>query len=102
MAAPMAIVIALGVAYARFGQIPAVQNGFAGLASAAAALVLATALKIAAPLRTRPTGIIVAIVTFAGVAALRISLPAVIAVMAPLSILLAWRASLPPTRRPRA
>ena len=38
MAAPMAIVIMLGAVYGRFGQLPWVQQGFAGLAAAASAL----------------------------------------------------------------
>lgn len=90
MAAPMVIVLVLGVAYARFGGIPAVHAGFDGLAAAASALVLATALKIAAPLRTRPLGIAIAVATFAAIALLRLPLPAVMAVVAPVSILLAY------------
>ncbi len=102
MAAPMAIVIGLGAIYARYSQIPAVQHAFAGLAAAAAALVLATALKIAAPLRARPLGIFIALLTFAAIAVLRYKLPFVILVMAPVSISLA-RLSAPRRRlRPRA
>jgi chromate transporter len=91
MAAPMAIVIGLGVVYGRYGQELVVRHGFAGLAAAASALVLATALKIAAPLRGRPIGIAVATATFTAIAVLRLPLPLVLAVVAPLSILLVWR-----------
>lgn len=90
LAAPMAIVILLGLAYGRLDQIPAVQHAFAGLAAAAAALLLATAWRIAAPLLVRPAGAAVALVTFLMIAVLRMPLPLVIAVVAPLSILLAW------------
>jgi chromate transporter len=91
MAAPMAIVLGLGVLYARTSDLPVVRHGMAGLAAIASALVLATALKIAAPLRSRPVGIVVALATFVAVAVLRWPLPPVLLAAAPLSILLAWR-----------
>jgi len=53
LAAPMAIVLALGALYARFGGIPVVQHGLAGLAAAACGLVAATAVKIAWPVVRR-------------------------------------------------
>jgi hypothetical protein len=64
MAAPFATVILLGLVHDRYGDLPAVQHTFHGLAAAASALVLANALRIAAPLRTRPAGIAVAVATF--------------------------------------
>ncbi len=91
MAAPMAIVLLLGLAYAQLGQIPAAQHAFAGLSPAAAALVLATACRIAAPLCTRPLGAAVAALTFGMVAVLRLPLPLAIVTLVPLSILLARR-----------
>lgn len=91
MAAPMTIVLALGVVYARYSELPAVHAAFDGLAAAATALVLATALKIAAPLRTRWLDIAIAVVTFIGVAVMRWPLPLVLVVVAPLSILIAQR-----------
>jgi chromate transporter len=91
MAAPMTIVILLGMVYGRFGGLPAVHAAFDGLAAAATALVLATAIKIAAPLRTRPLGLGIAVVTFTGIAVVRWPLPLVLAIVAPLSILAAWR-----------
>jgi len=91
MAAPMAIVLTLAVLYSQFAEEPIVRNAFAGLAAAASALVLATALKIAAPLRTRPTAIGVALLTVGALVVLRWPLPVVLGVMAPISILLAAR-----------
>ena len=49
LAAPMAIVLVLGAMCGRFGGIPVVQHGLAGLAAAACGLVAATAVKIAWP-----------------------------------------------------
>jgi chromate transporter len=92
LAAPMAIVLTLGAVYGRFDQVPAVRHLFVGLAAAASALALATALRIAAPLRRRPVGIAVAALTFAAIAVLRAPLPAVLVLMLPLSLLLGrWR-----------
>jgi chromate transporter len=91
MTAPMAIVILLGLAYARLDQIAQVRHAFAGLSAGAAALVLSTAWRIASPLRARPVGAAIAVAAFACVAVLRWSLPLVIAGLAPIAVLLAWR-----------
>ena len=91
LAAPMAIVLALASVYDRFAEVPVVADAFAGLAAAASALVLSMALKISAPLRVRPTSILVWLATLAAIALFRWPLPAVLAVMAPVSILLAHR-----------
>ena len=91
MAAPVASVILLGLIYDRYGDLPVVRHGFAGLAAAASALVLANALKIAAPLRKRPIGIGIAAVTFVAIAVLRLPLPLVLPAMAAVSTLLLWR-----------
>lgn len=88
MAAPVASVIALGVIYDRYGHVPTVRHAFAGLAAAAAAMVLSNALKIAAPLRSRPVGIAVAAATFLAIAALRLPLAPVLVSMTTLSVLL--------------
>ena len=91
MAAPVATVILLGLVYDGYGDLPAVEHTFHGLAAAASALVLANALRIAAPLRTRPAGIVVAVATFIAIAVLRLPLPPVLPAMAAISTLLVWR-----------
>ena len=91
MTAPTAIVIALGLFYARFQEEPLVRHGFAGLAAAASGLIVAMALKIAAPLRRDAQAAVIALLTFAAIAWLRLPLLAVMAVMAPLGIAMAWR-----------
>jgi chromate transporter len=90
MAAPMAVVIVLGVFFAHFRDVPAVRHGFAGLAAGASALVLATALKIAAPLRHRVDGILVAVATLAAIAVIRLPMLPVLLVLAPVGVLVAW------------
>jgi len=91
MAAPMVVVLLLGVIYERYAGVPAVQHLFIGLASAASGLVLGTSLKIAAPLRTSPIGIALAVVAFAAVAVFRLPLLPTLLVLAPASVLIAWR-----------
>ena len=91
LAAPMVIVVALGGLYAQYGHIPVVARGFAGLAAAAAGLVVAMALKIAAPLRGHWVGIAVAVVAFLLIAVARTPLLPTMLLMAPLSVLLCRR-----------
>src|ERR1700743_2439227 len=59
IAAPTAIVLALGVVYARCRSDPPVVHRFAGLAAAAAGLLISMALKLATPLWGKPFGIAV-------------------------------------------
>jgi chromate transporter len=91
IAAPSAIVIALGVVYERFEGDPHVQHLFAGLAAAAAGLLVSTALKIAAPLRGRYVSLAVVALCFVAIAVLRLPLLLTMLILAPLSILLTWK-----------
>lgn len=91
LAAPIAIAIALGAVYARYQGEPVVRHLFAGLAAAAAGLVLAVAAKLAAPVLRNPAGIGVAIAAFVAIAVLRLPLIWTMAVLAPISVLLATR-----------
>ncbi len=88
MFAPMAIIIAMGMVYARIGGHPSVQHAFAGLSAAASAMVIAVSLKIASPLLQRPYALVVVAVTFVAAAVLRLPMLYVVLVCAPLSILL--------------
>jgi chromate transporter len=90
MSTPFLIVIALGLFYARFQDHPSVRHAFAGLAATAAGLIIATALKIAAPIRKDWGAIGLAAVTFAAIAVLRTPLLPTMAVMAPVGIAAAW------------
>ncbi len=91
LAAPMAVVVGLGVLFARGGDNPVVAHAFAGLAASASGLVVAMAVKIAWPMRTHAAGIGIAVLGFAAVAVLRLPLLPVMAVLAPASILLCRR-----------
>ena len=91
LAAPMAIVMLLGGVYARYGNLPIVTHGFAGLAAAASGLVVAMAVKVAAPLRGRWLACAVAFVAFVSIAVLKWPLLATMLTLAPASILLRLR-----------
>ncbi len=91
MAAPVAIVIGLGVAYDQYADYPSVHRAFTALAAAAAAYLFANALKIAAPLRGRPLAVGVAVCTFVVIAVLRLPLPAALPVLALGSTFLLWK-----------
>jgi chromate transporter len=92
MVAPVAIVIALGVLYERYGAVGRMPGAIAGLGATAAGLVAATAFKMARPLLARRpvSSGAVAVMAFAGVGILRLPLDVVMAVMAPISVALAW------------
>lgn len=91
LAAPVAIVIALGAVYERIGSIPAVHHALLGLAAGAAGLFAAAALRIAWPAARRPAHAGVVGLAFALFGVLHLPLPVVIAIATPLSVLVAWR-----------
>ena len=88
IAAPTAIVLALGMIYARFSHEPHVVHMFAGLAAAAAGLLISMAVKLAAPLRRKPLAIAIALAIFAAIAGFHLPLVTTMLVMAPVSIFL--------------
>jgi len=91
LAAPTVIVIGLGVVYARYADDPTLRHVFAGLAAAAAGLLISTALKIGMPLLKRPVGLAVAALVVLAVAVLRLPLVPTMLIMAPLGILACWK-----------
>lgn len=90
---PFVIVILLGLAYQRFGDLEPVRHALAGMSAVAAGLVAATALKMALDLPRQWKNMIFAGLMFAGVAVLRWPLLTVLVVLIPLA-LLAFRKAL--------
>ncbi|MBS0540363.1 MAG: chromate transporter [Proteobacteria bacterium] len=86
IAAPLAVVLALGVVYARYRGDPHVVHMFAGLAAAAAGLLVSMAIKIALPLRRKPVSIALAVIVFTAIAGFHLPLVPTMLVMAPISI----------------
>jgi chromate transporter len=91
IAMPFAIVLSLGIVYQRFGDVPAVRRALTGMSAVAAGLILATAIKMASAVPRRVLPISLAALAFAGVGLIRLPLIAVIAVIAPAGVFLAWR-----------
>ena len=92
-AAPVAIVLVLAALNDRFGGIGRAHDMLLALGAAAAGLVAATVAKIARPvLVARPwTAAPVIALVFVGAGVLKFPLPAVLAVVAPLSLAFVWR-----------
>lgn len=93
IAAPTAIVVALGVIYDRTKDDPYIRHLFAGLAAAAAGLLVTTAIKIALPLRRKPLALALSSLGFVAIALLRLPLLPTLAVLVPVSVLATWRFS---------
>lgn len=92
MGPPVVIVTLLGILYAHYGHLEWLQRILAGIAAAAAGLIIAVVAKMARPLFTARLDFapFVAIAAFVAIGIFRWPLPLVLLVLAPLSIALAW------------
>jgi len=90
---PFLIVTLLGLIYAYYGDIAALQRVLAGVAAAAAGLTISTGLKMAGPLLRQRPGFAhgVAMAAFLAVGVLSWPIYWVLGVLIPCSIALAWR-----------
>ncbi|MGI4858985.1 MAG: chromate transporter [Janthinobacterium lividum] len=93
IACPSVIVVLLGIFYERTQDNLYVRHLFTGLAAAAAGLLVAMAVKILLPLRTKPVAIVIALLGFVAIALLRWPLLPTMLVLTPISMVLASRAS---------
>jgi chromate transporter len=91
IAGPSLVVIGLGVLYEHTQNDPHIRHLFAGLAAAAAGLLISMAVKIVMPLRRKPAGAAIAVLGFIAIALLRFPLLPTMLVLTPLSIFLAAR-----------
>jgi chromate transporter len=89
---PLVIVTILAALYAHFGDLAVLTRILGGIASAAAGLIIANVAKMAEPLFRGRWNFapFVAIAGFVAVALMRWPLPYVFAVLAPVSVALAW------------
>ncbi len=69
---PSILIILLGIGYAKFGENPHVIGALHGMGAVAAALFIATGLKLLTALKSNPMGLVlcgvISIVTFVGIA----------------------------------
>ena len=94
LAVPLVIVLVLATLYAQFAQWPVVSGALRGMAVVAAGLIVATACKLVAALRTNPVGLApcvgLVLATLLAVAWWRWPLAAVVGSLGSLSIAIAW------------
>jgi len=88
---PFLIVIAIGMLYVRYEQLPLVQQALSGMSSAAIGLLITNGLKMASilPRHWRPW--LFTLLAFAGVGVLRWPLIGVLGGLAPFGIAAAWK-----------
>ncbi|HEY6239741.1 MAG TPA: chromate transporter [Burkholderiales bacterium] len=92
MTAPFFMILALGALYTQYGHLPAVSAPFRGISAAAAGLVVAMGLKMAASRRLRSAMALFALITFIGIALVRLPLVVFLLGAVPLSVAAAvWR-----------
>jgi len=90
MAAPLVIVLGLASLYGRFAHSDRLAQVLAGVAAAAAGLVLATGGRLATKMERDAGSMGVLLATFLAVFWLRLPLLSILAVLGPVSIGLAW------------
>ena len=83
----LVVVVLLGVVYDRFAEHPAVRHAFAGLAAAAAGLLVGLAVKLLLPLRSQPVPAALTLLCFLAIAVFRAPLLPALLVLAPFSVL---------------
>jgi chromate transporter len=88
---PFAIMIALGLLYRSYGELPLAQHALSGMSAVAAGLVLATGVKMTGTLKRRLRPWLFTALALAGVGALRWPLLAVVGALAPFAVAAAWR-----------
>lgn len=90
---PTVIACAADALLVRLAHNATVAHGLAGMAAAAAGLVIAMALKLGRPLGRRADRLGLALVAFAGLAILHAPLLAIVAVLGPIGVVRAARAA---------
>jgi chromate transporter len=88
---PCLVVIGMGMLYQRFGDLPQVQQALAGMSKVAAGLLLATVIKLAMVLPRRLLPCLFGVLAFTAVGIMRWPLLWVIAVLAPVAVVWAWK-----------
>lgn len=91
MLMPLIIILLLAALYGQFAQIEAVRGAANAVSAAAAGLMLAVGFKMARPIRKTPWQVGIGVLAFAAIGLARLPLLWVLAVLAPLSVGIAWR-----------
>lgn len=91
MLAPLAVILLLATLYAQYGHLEAVQHAFRGTAAATAGLIVAMGINLVTRQPKSWSGSGIALLAFTASGLLGLPLLTVLAVLAPISIALAWR-----------
>lgn len=83
---PLAVLIGLAVLHDRYGEIATVKAVLAGVAAAAAGMIIGTALKMTGKLRPSPPVLAVGLAALVGAAWFRLPLPWIVLGLAPFGI----------------
>ncbi len=88
---PMVLITIIAGLYARYGEVDALRRILAGVACAAAGMLISAVIRMAMPLIRKhdATGLLVMAAVFAAIGLLRLPLAAVLLVAAPISIAIA-------------
>jgi len=89
---PLCLMLLVASVFAAYGDTPPVRRFLLGTVAAVAGLIMATACKMLLGQQRSWLAALVAGLAFVGYGVLRYPLPAVVAVLGPISILLAWKA----------
>lgn len=92
MIMPIAVVIGLSVLHAQYGDLQPVEDAFHGIASAAAGLIVAMAIKIAWPVLRSTRAIVLAALVFVAMAVFGLPLVWIILLALPVAIVWTWAA----------
>jgi chromate transporter len=89
---PMVVVTVLAALYAHFGEVDALRRILAGVSCAAAGLLLSAVVRMAGPLikRRDVIGLLLMAAVFGAIGLLRLPLPAVLLLAAPVSVAIAF------------
>jgi chromate transporter len=90
LAAPMVILVTLGLLYRAYNDVAVLQQALRGMAAVAAGLLLASAVGMAGSLPRRLVPWLFMLLAFAGVGLMRWPLLYVMAALAPFAIFFAW------------
>ncbi|BCJ91180.1 chromate transporter [Terrihabitans soli] len=88
---PFFVVIGLASLYVEFKEIPGIGGMLTGVSAAASGLVVALTVKMALAMREEIVPLLFAVAGFVAVGVFRMPLIASVLVMAPITILYAWR-----------
>jgi len=91
---PFLLVVALGLLYQRYGELPLVQKALGGMSAVAVGLIFANAVKLASALPRSVLPWAFGALAFGGMGLLRLPLILVLGVLGPVALLLAWKGRL--------